>query len=304
MRLLRYRVEQRFAQVCRYTPHFMEPLGYAMSGRVADWLEQLGVGRYAEAFSVNAIEWAHLPDLDHDTLQAVGVDAVGHRMTILKAAAALTPSIPPTGTVSTEEFAASADRAHVGAAERRQLTVMFCDLVGSTELSQLLDPEDLREINRAYQDACKTAIERYEGYVARYMGDGVLAYFGYPLAHEDDAERSIHAGLGVVESVAALNPTAGQQRDIHLGVRVGIATGPVVVGDLIGEGASQESAVVGGTRGSCPAAARRMPKPSIISQRGSTSSAVTLTTLDTFGPCSKCRQGSPTVSYGRRASRL
>lgn len=121
---------------------------------------------------------------------------------------------------------------------------MFCDLVGSTELSQQLDLEDLREINRAYQDACQSAIERYEGYVARYMGDGVLAYFGYPQAHEDDAERAIHAGLGVVDSVAGLRV---YEQNNGLGVRVGIATGPVVVGDLIGEGASQESAVVGET---------------------------------------------------------
>ena len=105
----------------------------------------------------------------------------------------------------------------------------------------------MREINRAYQDACKVAIERYEGYVAKYMGDGVLAYFGYPQAHEDDAERAIHAGLGVVESVANLNDTVGNEQGIELGVRVGIATGPVVVGDLIGEGASQESSVVGET---------------------------------------------------------
>ena len=124
---------------------------------------------------------------------------------------------------------------------------MFCDLVGSTELSQRLDPEDLREINRAYQDACKVAIERYDGYVARYMGDGVLAYFGYPQAHEDDAERAIHAGLGVTDEVKALNESVGESHNVDLGVRVGIATGPVVVGDLIGDGASQESAVVGET---------------------------------------------------------
>ena len=121
---------------------------------------------------------------------------------------------------------------------------MFCDLVGSTELSQQLDPEELRDINRAYQDCCKRAIERYEGYVARYMGDGVLAYFGYPQAHEDDAERAIHAGLGVVDAVSQLDMDSGE---LELSVRVGIATGPVVVGDLIAEGASQESAVVGET---------------------------------------------------------
>jgi len=124
---------------------------------------------------------------------------------------------------------------------------MFCDLVGSTELSQKLDPEDLRDVNRAYQDACKEAIERYEGYVARYMGDGVLVYFGYPQAHEDDAERAIHAGLNVIDSIDKLNETFGDKLGIELGVRVGVATGLVVVGDLIGEGASQESAVVGET---------------------------------------------------------
>ena len=110
-------------------------------------------------------------------------------------------------------------------AERRQLTVMFCDLMGSTELSQRLDPEDLRDVNRAYQDACKTAIERYEGYVARYMGDGVLAYFGFPQAHEDDAERAVHAGLAVVESVAGLDVSVGDAQNIELAVRVAISIG-------------------------------------------------------------------------------
>jgi class 3 adenylate cyclase/tetratricopeptide (TPR) repeat protein len=128
-----------------------------------------------------------------------------------------------------------------GKAERRQLTVMFCDLVGSTELSQLYDPEDLRELNRVYQDAAKTAIEKYGGYVARYMGDGVLAYFGYPQAHEDDAEQAVRAGLELIACLSRLNTVA------KLAARVGIATGRVVVGDLIGEGASQESDVVGET---------------------------------------------------------
>ena len=126
-------------------------------------------------------------------------------------------------------------------AERRQLTVMFCDLVGSTQLSQALDPEELRDINRAYQDAAKASIEKFDGYVARYMGDGVLAYFGYPHAHEDDAERAVRAGLDLTENVPTLFATR------QLAVRTGIATGPVVVGDLIGEGASQESAAVGET---------------------------------------------------------
>jgi class 3 adenylate cyclase/predicted ATPase len=124
---------------------------------------------------------------------------------------------------------------------------MFCDLVGSTELSRQLDPEDLRDINRRYQDCVTAAIERYEGYVARYMGDGVLAYFGYPRAYEDAAERSIRAGLAVVDAVAHLEGNAADGQLVELAVRVGIATGAVVVGDIVGEGASQESTVVGET---------------------------------------------------------
>jgi class 3 adenylate cyclase/tetratricopeptide (TPR) repeat protein len=132
-------------------------------------------------------------------------------------------------------------------AERRQLTVMFCDLVGSTALARKLDPEDLRDVTRAYQDACTAALERFDGFVARYMGDGVLTYFGYPRAHEDDAERAVRAGFGVVKAVQALRAVLAPEYGIELAVRVGIATGPTVVGDLVGEGASQESIVVGET---------------------------------------------------------
>jgi class 3 adenylate cyclase len=128
-------------------------------------------------------------------------------------------------------------------AERRQLTVMFCDLVGSTTLSATLDPEDLREIIGAYQRCCAVLVELNGGFVAKYMGDGVLAYFGYPQAHEDDAERAVRAGLALVEAVPKLATAAGSP----LQVRVGIATGLVVVGDLIGAGAAQEQVVVGET---------------------------------------------------------
>jgi predicted ATPase/class 3 adenylate cyclase len=124
---------------------------------------------------------------------------------------------------------------------------MFCDLASSTALAAKLDPEDMRDVNRAYQDAAKTAIERFDGFVARYMGDGVLAYFGYPQAHEDDAERAVRAGMHIVDSIAGVNAGVGHAKGVELAVRVGIATGRVVVGDLIGEGASQESAVVGET---------------------------------------------------------
>jgi class 3 adenylate cyclase len=127
-------------------------------------------------------------------------------------------------------------------AERRQLTVMFCDLVGSTELSARLDPEDLREIIAAYHRAVAAVITSFDGFVAKYMGDGVLVYFGYPQAHEDDAERAVRAGLGVVDAVGRL-----EVKSVTLQARVGIATGLVVVGDLIGEGSAQEQSVVGET---------------------------------------------------------
>ena len=211
-----------------------------MSEEVSVWLNGLGLGQHADAFEKNAIVWSLIPKLNHELLKEIGINSVGHRMQILEAAAELDSEQPPATTEVEPPIT-------TGEAERRQLTVMFCDLAGSTELSQQLDPEEMREINRAYQDACKAAIDRYEGYIARYMGDGVLAYFGYPQAHEDDAERAVHAGLSVVESVTGLKAPLGDGQDIELSVRVGIATGPVVVGDLIGEGASQESAVVGET---------------------------------------------------------
>ena len=129
------------------------------------------------------------------------------------------------------------------AAERRHLTVMFCDLVGSTALSARLDPEDMRQVIRAYQDACSGVVARYDGFVAKFMGDGILAYFGFPNAHEDDAERAVRAGLEIASVVGALKTRSTGK----LQVRIGIATGLVVVGDLVGEGAAQEQAVVGDT---------------------------------------------------------
>ena len=182
----------------------------------------------------------HLSDAD---LRELGLP-MGPRKRFLNAVSIL--SVTPSAAGAERP----AERAHTvltGEAERRQLTVMFCDLVGSTKLSRQLDPEELRDINRSYQDAAKAAIERYDGYVARYMGDGVLAYFGYPRAHEDDPERSIRAGLELVEKIATLGRGTSGSPAVELAVRVGIATGPVVVGDIVGEGASQESAVVGET---------------------------------------------------------
>jgi class 3 adenylate cyclase len=148
---------------------------------VAQWLEQLGLGQYASVFAENDIDGEVLCDLADSDLEKIGV-TLGHRKKILKAIAALQTEFRVTTPPAEAPKAADA--------ERRQLTVMICDLVGSTELSGKLDPEDLRDVNRTYQDACKEAIERFDGYVARYMGDGVLAYFGYPQAHEDDARRA------------------------------------------------------------------------------------------------------------------
>ena len=209
-----------------------------MAEDVKKWLEGFDLGKYAEVFAENEIDFVALPRLTEDDLKDLGLP-IGARRKLQAAIETLSEQeSQPKPAGQRESTKTTAD------AERRQLTVMFCDLVGSTELSQQLDPEDLREVNRAYQDACKAAIERYDGYVARYMGDGVLAYFGYPQAHEDDTERAIHAGLGVVASIAGLS---NDTQSMELGVRVGIATGPVVVGDLVGEGASQENAVVGET---------------------------------------------------------
>ena len=137
-----------------------------------------------------------------------------------------------------------ADSDHDGA-ERRQLTVVFCDLIGSTQLATRLDPEDLRELNRAYQKLCTDTVNRYDGYVAKYLGDGVLAYFGYPRAHEDDAVRAVRASLETAAQVPAL--ALPEVVTEPLAVRIGIATGPVVVGELIGEGAAREHDVVGQT---------------------------------------------------------
>jgi len=137
----------------------------------------------------------------------------------------------------------SADRA-TPEAERRQLTVLFCDLVDSTALSSQLDPEDLREVVRAYQAICAKVIQRFDGYIAQYLGDGLLVYFGYPQAHEDDAQRAVRTGLGMVEAIATLNRRMEQRQGVRLAVRVGIHTGLVVVGET-GGGGRQERLALG-----------------------------------------------------------
>ena len=205
--------------------------------QIGDWLEKLGMSEYAERFAENRIDLGVLPDLTDQDLEKLGV-LLGDRRRMLRAIRGLAGD----NTVLPHSPAVTEARPQ-DSAERRQLTVMFCDLVGSTALSARLDPEDLRGIIGEYQRCCAVLVERNGGFVAKYMGDGVLAYFGYPQAHEDDAERSVRAGLAVVEAVPKLATAAGSP----LQVRVGIATGLVVVGDLIGAGAAQEQAVVGET---------------------------------------------------------
>jgi class 3 adenylate cyclase/predicted ATPase len=208
-----------------------------MTTDVAEWLRGLGLERYAPAFADNDVDDAILPELTADDLIGLGVISIGHRRKLLAAIAALGNDTP-----SSFRAAVAAAASAPGEAERRQLTVMFCDLVGSTELSGRLDPEDLREVIAAYHHAVADVVRGLDGFVAKYLGDGVLVYFGYPRAHEDDAERAVRAGLDVVDAVGRIAVKA-----VELRARVGIATGLVVVGDLIGEGSAQEQSVVGET---------------------------------------------------------
>ena len=170
---------------------------------VAGWLRGLGLAQYEAAFREAAIGPDVLPELTDSDLEKLGI-ALGDRKRLLRAIGSLRladtlaqPRVPP-----------PTPRSREGGAERRQLTVMFCDLVGSTALSARLDPEDMREVIRAYQDACSGAIARYDGFVAKFMGDGVLAYFGFPRAHEDDAERAVRAGLDIAAAVGKLDTPA------------------------------------------------------------------------------------------------
>jgi class 3 adenylate cyclase len=203
--------------------------------QIADWLKQLGMSEYADRFAENGISIAALPYLTDQDLKDIGV-LLGHRRIMLAAISKLADALP-----ATLEPTKRAELKPQDTAERRQVTVMFSDLVGSTALSARMDPEDLREVISAYQKCAADTVQRFGGFVAKFLGDGVLIYFGYPLAHEDDAERAVRAGLELVAAVSSLKTHAALQ------TRVGIATGLVVVGDLIGSGASQEQAIVGET---------------------------------------------------------
>src|SRR6202051_4669349 len=209
---------------------------------IGGWLRSLGLGQYEATFRESEIDAEVLPELTESDLSQLGVP-LGHRKRLLKAIAALGAVEKASSTVAgpIREDAVSPG------GERRQLTVMFCDLVGSTALSEKLDPEELRSLLRAYRTLCGDVIARYDGFVARYVGDGILTYFGWPTAHEEDAERAVRAALEIVQTVRRASSTE------DLAVRVGIATGPVVVGETAGTGDQSKLAV-----GSTPNLAARL----------------------------------------------
>jgi predicted ATPase/class 3 adenylate cyclase len=202
--------------------------------QVADWLERIGMPEYIQRFAENNIDFAILGELSDQDLEKIGVTSLGHRRKLLREIADLRAA----GVIAAAPAAVSRT---AETAERRHVTVMFSDLVGSTALAAGRDPEDLRELISAYEACVAEVVRRFGGFVAQYLGDGVLVYFGYPEAHEDDAENAVRAGLEVVAAVGALKTPTPLQ------TRVGIASGLVVVGDLVGTGAAQKRDIVGET---------------------------------------------------------
>jgi class 3 adenylate cyclase len=213
-----------------------------MTVDVGKWLSELGLARYAPAFAENDVDSNVLAELDEKDLEKLGIVSLGHRKKLLKAIAALDAATPAVGADTAADARDTPPRA-AKEAERRQITLLFCDLVGSTALSRQLDPEDLRGLMRRYQDAVAGAMTRYGGHVAQYLGDGVLAYFGWPQAFEDQADRAVRAGLDAVQAVETLHGTGARR----LMARVGVETGEVVVGDLVGEISRDAEAVSGET---------------------------------------------------------
>lgn len=203
---------------------------------VAAWLNELGLGKYARAFAENEIDFAALPHLTDAMLERIGLP-VGPRVKLLAAISGLAAS-PAAREERAREGPPAVPRRQ---AERRQMTVMFCDLVDSTKLARRLDPEDLKSVMEAYQRASGAVIERYEGHISQYRGDGIEAYFGWPAAQEDAAERAVRAGLEIVTAVKAVESPAS------LSVRVGISTGIVVIGESGAGDPSTPSGAVGDT---------------------------------------------------------
>jgi len=216
--------------------------------RVSAWLDDLGLGVYRDSFDKNAIDWEVLPELNEGDLEALGV-LLGHRKRLLRAIAQLSQSTevtskgsaPISADLEEQPFHPERDQA-----ERRPLTVMFCDLVDSTRLSRHLDPEDLQDVVGRFFNACSRAIGRFDGYIARYMGDGMKVYFGYPHAHENDSERAVHSGLAILEAVKELNQNNPDQ-GFDIAARIGIATGQVVVGEILGQEIAKERPAFGET---------------------------------------------------------
>jgi class 3 adenylate cyclase len=213
-------------------PRCTKALGWGATMNVAEWLRDLGLSEYVAAFDSNAITMDLLPTLTADDLKDLGVTVIGHRRRLLNAIAALRPDTEPVAEPNAAE----------PIAERRQVSVMFCDISGSTALSTRLDPEDLSTVVRSYQAVVRATIAGFSGFIARYVGDGVLIYFGWPEAHETDAERAVRAGLAVIATMRQ-TPIGGE----HLSIRVGIATGLVVVGAPIGEGDARQQTAIGET---------------------------------------------------------
>lgn len=209
---------------------------------LSQWLAQFGLEPLAGVLADNDVDLDILPDLTEQDFEKLGI-SLGQRRKLLKAIATLrdnsriAPGNPERQPVNPAPTAPAPE------AERRQVTVLFSDLVGSTALATALDPEDLSRLIKRYQDACAGAVARFDGYIAKFMGDGVLAYFGYPQAHEDAAERSVRAALAIVDTVRQIERSGG----VPLQTRIGIATGVVVVGDIVGSGAAREESIVGET---------------------------------------------------------
>src|SRR5690349_11283799 len=221
-----------------------------MAVDVGKWLKSMGLEQYEAAFRKNAVDAELLPTLTADDLKDLGITLVGHRRRLLDAIAKLQSddgSVQAVGLSDEHPASTPPEEVVLSGGERRQLTVMFCDLVGSTALSEKLDPEELRDLLHAYRTLCGDVIARYDGFIARYVGDGILTYFGWPAAHEDDAERAVRAALEIVQSVRRASATEA------LSVRLGIATGPVVVGEATGTGDQAKLAV-----GSTPNLAARL----------------------------------------------
>ena len=219
-----------------------------MTEDIRTWLENLGLAQYGDTFADNDIASDILADLTEDHLEKMGV-SIGNRLRLLKAIGAEAADAPaPAATPVAADIRAAApppEPLPSSDAERRPLTVMFCDLADSTALSTRLDPEDLQDVIRAYQETCSALIRNYEGFVAKYMGDGILVYFGYPKSLERNAERAVRSALDIVGAMGELNNTLGRDKGIEFAVRIGIATGIVMVGEVVGEGMAQERTVIG-----------------------------------------------------------